>query len=72
MSVEKNGEVSCLVNGANLATELGKSYHTIESWRLLKILIAVSKQYHGREHNLTQTLEGVLSIHFKTAYVVSL
>jgi hypothetical protein len=68
MAIEKEGEVSCLMEGANLALELNNAHHKIAAWRLLKKLITGSKQQHGREHHQTQRLELIL-IKCKTAYV---
>ena len=46
MAIEKEGEVSCLMEGANLALELNNAHHKIAAWRLLKKLITGSKQQH--------------------------
>jgi hypothetical protein len=67
MAVEKSGEVKSLFAGANLAFELGMSNHTIGALRLLRF-IAISKQHHGREHELTKDLERKL-FECKTAHV---
>jgi hypothetical protein len=69
MSVVRSGEVSSLAMGSNSAFELRKSDHTIEAWRLLNRLIAISKQYHGPEHKTTKDLDSVMRL-FKTAGVV--
>jgi hypothetical protein len=57
MSVVKNGEVSSITQGRNLAINLRQSDRKIEAWRLLKRLIAISKHHHGPEHTTTKDLE---------------
>lgn len=68
MSIEKHGEVASLTNGADLAMELRDLRHTIEAWRLVKRLIAISKQCHGPGHKITIDLERRL-LQCKAAYV---
>jgi hypothetical protein len=69
MWVEKNGEVSSLAMVSDLALELHKSRRNIEAWRLVKRLIAISKQqHHGPEHKTTKDLECRL-LQCKAAYV---
>jgi hypothetical protein len=48
--------------------ELYDSLRAIEAWRLLKRLVAISKQHHGPKHNITKDLERQL-LQCKTAYV---
>jgi hypothetical protein len=51
--VENRGDVEALNVGFQAATSLQKTLRRIEAWRLLKRLIAVSNQHHGREHATT-------------------
>jgi hypothetical protein len=68
MAVKAHGEFSSLNLGALAAHELRKSDRTIEAWRLLNRLIAISKQHHGPQHKVTKYLEGKL-LECKTANV---
>jgi hypothetical protein len=53
IAVEMSRDVLSLTMGSNLAIELRDSNHTIEACRLLKRLVAISKQHHGPEHKIT-------------------
>jgi hypothetical protein len=57
LTVEKRTEASSLTNGIHLANLLMDTNRTIETWRLMKRLIAISQQHHGREHSFTKLLE---------------
>jgi hypothetical protein len=59
--VENYDEVSSLQAGLDLAVLLSNANHIVEAWRLLKRLIAISTQYHGREHSYTEMLEQTLA-----------
>jgi hypothetical protein len=58
---ENFGEATSLQAGVDLATLLSNANHTVESWRLSKRLLAISQQYHGREHGTTIKIEGILA-----------
>jgi hypothetical protein len=62
LTVKEYGEVSAnsIIYGSNLALELCKPYCTIEAWRLLKRLVAISKQLNGQEHPDTKDLKHTL------------
>jgi hypothetical protein len=76
--LERNVEllIRCMLKGLerfnlsrraqNLVLQLRNSHRTIEAWRLLNKLIAISKQHHGPEHKITQGLENKLLL-LKTA-----
>jgi hypothetical protein len=61
MRLERYGEAFSLEAGLALATLLSKADRTIEAWRLLKKLIPISTQHHGREHSYTKMLERELT-----------
>jgi hypothetical protein len=56
LGVEKNGEVSSLMQGSHLANQLRNSRRTIEAWRLLKRLIGISKQHPAQSTRPRKTL----------------
>lgn len=59
--LENYGEAASIQVGPDIAYILSKSQHTIEAWRLLKRLIAISQQHHGREHRNTIEIERMLA-----------
>jgi hypothetical protein len=61
MRLENYAEASPITNGIILSILLRKANRTIEAWRLLKRLIAISTQHHGREHRSTKELEETLA-----------
>jgi hypothetical protein len=54
------GENSSLDQGIHLLKVLYKANCAVEAWRLLKRLITISQQHHGREHGTTIFLENTL------------
>jgi hypothetical protein len=59
--LENYGEAVHIKVGPEIAYILSKSQHTIEAWRLLKRLVAISQQHHGREHRNTIEIERMLA-----------
>jgi hypothetical protein len=58
-----HSEAISLQAGSELATLLRSANRTIEAWRLLNRLVAISTQHHGREHGNTKKLERQLARH---------
>ena len=59
---DKDDEVKSLPQGINYAIGLHKEGHTVECWRLLNKLLAISLQYHGINHQITMQVEYLLTI----------
>jgi hypothetical protein len=58
--MESKGEVESLHQGFNYAVALKDSHHRIVAERLLKKLIRISPQFHGRDHDTTIDFESLL------------
>ena len=58
--MESKREVESLHQGFNYAVALKDAHHRIEAERLLKQLIRISQQFHGRDHDTTIDLESLL------------
>jgi hypothetical protein len=68
MYLDQCGEVRSLNQIANYAGVLNQSQRTNAVWRLLKKLIAISKQNHGQDHVNTKELEAQMK-RYKTIFV---
>lgn len=58
--LDAGGEIQYINQGSDLAIALIETHRTLESWRLLKRLIAICKQHHGQKHWFTSELEKIL------------
>jgi hypothetical protein len=74
--LEKYGEAFFSITaGTNLAVSLNDANRTIEAWRVLKKLVAISTQHHGCEHRMTKRMEHNLAqnkIQFVTLRIIGL
>ncbi|KAL7475987.1 hypothetical protein ACHAW6_001880 [Cyclotella cf. meneghiniana] len=61
LMMETKGEVESLHQGYNYALALKDAHYIIEAERLLRKLIIISQQFHGRDHDTTIDLDSLLT-----------